>query len=50
MEDDTMEYNPFIFTPIIQVKNVSVDRHESDPNATKLLRRLLEMEESSGPV
>ena len=45
-----MEHDPLIFIPFFQVKKVSVDRHESDPNATKLLLRLLEMEDDNKPV
>jgi hypothetical protein len=41
-----MDPTPPFFCPYLQVNRVTVDYNESDPNATKLLKRLLEMEDA----
>jgi hypothetical protein len=46
MRDDASFELPLVVEPVLHLKNVSIGCQDSDPNATKLLRRLLEMEDN----
>jgi len=45
MEGNTTEECSLVVQPVLHLKNISVEYQDSDPNATKLLGRLLEIED-----